>query len=948
MLALLGLHLAAAIAAPFLVRWLGRSAFWVLMLVPLSAVVWAFLHTSVAFGGAYVEEMEWVGSLHLVISFRVDVLSWLMILIVSGVGAVVMLYASRYFTSDAGGLGRFAGVFVGFAGAMLGVVSVDHTIMLYVFWEFTSVLSFLLIGHHHSRRPARGAARQALIVTSSGALAMFAGFVMLGQVQGGSYRISELIESFSSGQLDPGRPLVIVAALLVALGALTKSAQVPFHFWLPGAMAAPTPVSAYLHAAAMVKAGIYLVARIVPGFTLVPGWSAAIVTVGFATMVVGAYRALRQYDLKLVLAYGTVSQLGLMMAATGFGTQGALAAGLVLLLAHSLFKSALFLTVGAVESSTGTRDLRNLSGLWRRKPVLAVFAGLAALSMAGVPVTTGYLGKESFVSTLFAGSEALWVGRWADWFLLAVLAVCSMMTFAYAWRFWWGAFGDKRVKMQVAVKPTSWGMQLPILLLAFGALLGVFYVPIGKMAVFIAEGLPGHVHVSLWSGVGPAIVTAVIIGGGCVLAWLRPGVARFQRRVSMKASVVSVYAWTLRELELVSARVTSLLQRGSLPYYLAVIFITLIGVMAYPIFMMGMPSADIVWWDSLLQVGVVIVGVVAAIVTVRARKRMKAVLGLAAVGLAVTLLFATQGAPDLALTQLLVEAVSIVVFVLVVRKLPKYFSDRPVAVNRHWRLVVAVVVGLLVVVGGWYAMASRVHSPVSTLMPVEALEFGYGQNIVNVILVDIRAWDTVGELSVLLVTATGVASLIYVQSRTGRIDRPSTEQLKNAQMLPGAATLRLRDRSVVLEVATRALFPTMLMISVWLLLIGHNNPGGGFAGGVLAGLAFVLRYLAGGRFDLGEAAPIPAGQILGFGLFVAAAGGGAPLLFGNSVLESTPVDIHLGWLGDIHLTTAMILDVGVYILVVGLVIDLVSALGAEIDRQSEQARARLRTGKKVR
>lgn len=947
MLALLGLHLVAALCAPILVRVMGRSAFWVLMVAPVVTVIWAVVNAKVLLGGGYVEEFEWVKTLHLTVAFRIDALSWLMVLIVSGVGAAVMFYAARYFSKDSKSLGRFAGVFVGFSGAMLGVVTVDQTIMLYVFWELTSVLSFLLIGHHHQRGPARGAARQALLVTSTGALAMFAGFVMLGQVRGGSYRITELIDALTSGRLDPTRPFVITAALLIAVGAFTKSAQVPFHFWLPGAMAAPTPVSAYLHAAAMVKAGVYLVARLVPGLTLVPGWSPVVVAVGFVTMVVGAYRALRQYDLKLILAFGTVSQLGLMMAAVGFGTAGTFAAGIVLLVAHSFFKSALFLTVGAVESSTGTRDLRELSGFWRYKPALATAAAVAALSMAGVPVTTGYLGKETLVTSLFEGSAGAWTSVWTDAALLLVLALSSMLTVAYAWRFWWGAFGDKKLSVHLRVRPLSPGMTGPIFVLAAGAFLGLAVGPLESLTKKMVHQLPGTPHVALWSGIGPAIITAVILLGGFVLARLRPKVARLQRRVAPKASMVRVYSWAVRELELVSAKLTSLLQRGSLPYDLSVIFVSLIVAMAYPLIRSGLPLKELLPWDSPMQAGIVTIGIIAAVVTVRARRRMKAVLSLAGVGMMVTLLFATQGAPDLAITQLVVEAVSIVVFVLVIRKLPQYFSDRPLASSRWWRMSVAAVFGVLVVVGGWFAASSRIHSPVSELMPTEALEFGYGHNIVNVILVDMRAWDTVGELSVLLVTATGVASLIYVQSRLGKIDRPSPELRGKAQMLPAAATLHSRERAVVLEVATRALFPTMLMISVWLLLIGHDNPGGGFAGGVVAGLAFVLRYLAGGRFELGEAMPIPAGQLLGFGLFVAAAGGAAPLLFGNSVLESTQVDIHLGFLGDLHFTTAMVLDVGVYLLVIGLVVDLVSALGAEIDRQSERARERLREKKRV-
>ncbi len=925
---LVALHFVAAMFAPALVRWFGRNTFLILSVVPATAVVWAALHSRQVFSVPIVEEAQWVPALDLSVAFRVDVLSWLMMLIVAGVGVLVMIYASRYFSADARGLGRFSGVFLAFAGAMLGLVTVDHTMALYMFWEFTTVLSFILIGHHHERTPARGAARQAIIVTSFGALAMFAGFVILGVTPGGSFRISELIQSVQTGSLEVSSPLVITAALLVLTGALTKSAQFPFHFWLPGAMAAPTPVSAYLHAAAMVKAGVYLVARMTPGFTLIPGWSALAVIFGFATMLVGSYRALRQYDLKLVLAFGTVSQLGLMMAAVGFGTAEAMAAGVTLLVAHSFFKASLFLTVGAVESSTGTRDLRELSGLWRAKPLLATAAGLATASMAALPFTTGYLGKEALITALLHSS---------DWVLLTLMVAGSMLTVAYAWRFWWGAFATKDVKKKQTGRPVPVGMRAPIIFLAAGSLLGLAPAWMERIAVPIASGLPGTPHLALWSGWGPAAATAMILLGGFGIIVNRSRVSRWQRQVSPQVGAVRAYSWLIMELELVSARVTSLLHRGSLPGELSTIFVSMEVLALIALSRVGLPDQIPPLWDNLVQAGIVIAAITAAIVTTMSRRRMKAVLALASVGMLVTLLFAEQGAPDLAITQLVVEAVSIVVFVLVMRKLPRFFSSRPLATSRYWRLLVGMGAGAVVTLGGWVATSARVHDPVSKLMPAEALEFGGGENVVNVILVDIRAWDTVGELSVLLVTATGVASLIYLRSRVGAIEKAPVGA---NQYLPGAAALVPEERSVVLQVATRLLFPAMIVLSLWLLLVGHNSPGGGFAGGVVAGLAFALRYLAGGRHELGEAMPIPAGKILGFGLFVAAAGGAIPLLFGNAVLQSTPVDLSLGPLGHIHFTTAMILDIGVYILVVGVVIDLVTALGAEIDRQSEMSASR--------
>ncbi|WP_022867328.1 Na+/H+ antiporter subunit A [Schaalia vaccimaxillae] len=960
MLVLIAVHLCAAILAAPLVAKLGRRSLALLAVAPAAAVVYTLTQAPMILSGeAITRSVPWVPGLDLSITMRMDSLSWVMTLIVGGVGAAVLVYASRYFTDSSQGLRRFAAVFTAFVAAMLGLVNVDHSMGLYVFWEATSILSFLLIGHHYDRRPARLAARQALLVTSSGSLAMFAGFVMLAHAPGGSYSLSELVESAAIGGLAVGSAQVIVGALLVLAGAFSKSALVPTHFWLPGAMAAPTPVSAYLHAAAMVKAGVYLVARLTPGLTNIDAWSPVIVIFGLTTMIVGGWRALKQFDLKLVLAYGTVSQLGLITAAVGYGSASVAAAGITMLVAHAFFKSTLFLIVGAVESATGTRDLRRLSGLGKRKPVLAGAGTLAAASMAGIPLTTGYLGKEAFITALLHGSEAAWSSHTLDLLILAVLAVGSVLTSAYSWRAWWGAFGVRDVPADpesanedegehtqetTHCLPTPPMMTVSIGILSLGALAGLAPAFLEKIIVPIGGSTPGTAHLAWWSGWGPASVTGAILAVAAVLAWRAKGVESWQLKHTVPLRATEIYAWSLREIEIVSASITHRIQRGSLPWDLSTIFVTFVALVGSALVLHTPSNLTIRWADSWVQIVLALVIIVAAVGTVRSRGRLRAVVALGAVGLGVAVLFASQGAPDLAITQVVVEAVSIIVFVLVLRRLPRFFSDRPLARSRWWRLVVAVAVGSTVVIAGLFASSSRIHNPVSEIMPNEAKEFGHGLNIVNVILVDIRAWDTVGELSVLLVIATGVASLLYVRARSGRIERapsaPNGHEASGGQtpraFLRGVIALEQQDRSIVLEVVTRLLFPTMLVISVWLLMIGHNNPGGGFAGGVVAGLAFVLRYLAGGRHELGEAMPIPAGRILGLGLFIAGASAMAPLLFGNAVLESVAVDLDLGLLGHLHFTTAMVLDVGVYVLVVGLILDLISATGSQIDRDPEE------------
>jgi multicomponent Na+:H+ antiporter subunit A len=355
-------HLVLAVGAPVLVSWWGRRAFWALALAPASAAAYALAWTvRVADGAVPTSHHPWVPGLQLAIDLRLDTLSWFLLLVVGGVGALVMLYCSAYFSRDAHGMGRFAGVLMAFAGAMAGLVVADDLLLLFVFWELTTVFSYLLIGHHADRKSSRRAAMQAIVVTTAGGLTMLVGLVILG-VESGTWRISEVVADPPSGAA------ATAAAVCLLVGAATKSALIPFHFWLPAAMAAPTPVSAYLHAAAMVKAGVYLVARFTPAFGEVPAWQALVIALGAGTLLVGGYRALRQHDLKLVLAFGTVSQLGLLVLLLGAGTRGAALAGLALLGAHAMFKAALFLATGAVDAVTGTRDLRRLSGLWRTMP----------------------------------------------------------------------------------------------------------------------------------------------------------------------------------------------------------------------------------------------------------------------------------------------------------------------------------------------------------------------------------------------------------------------------------------------------------------------------------------------------------------------------------------------------------------------------------------------------
>ncbi|WP_116449565.1 Na+/H+ antiporter subunit A [Blastococcus litoris] len=944
MLVLLLAHLLAAVIAPVLVRRWGRNAFLALALVPLAGFVWVLTQLgAVTGGGAATETSPWVPALDLDLTFRLDALSLTFALLVTGVGALVLLYCARYFEADDEGTARFAGNLVAFSGSMLGLVLADDLLLLYVFWELTTVFSYLLIGGAGTKLAARRAAGQALILTTAGGLAMLVGLIMLGETSG-SYLLSEVVADPGSG------PLLVAGTVLVLAGAVTKSAMVPFHFWLPAAMEAPTPVSAYLHAAAMVKAGIYLVARLAPGFAEVPGWRPIVLVLGGATMLVGGYRAIRQTDLKLLLAFGTVSQLGFLMVLVGAGSYEMAAAGLAMTLAHALFKSALFLTVGVVDHATGTRDLRQLSGLGRRLPVLAAIGGLAALSMAGVPPMLGFVGKEAAFTALLDGGLPDPTAAAVE---LAVLVAGSALTAAYTLRFWWGAFARKPdvPEVRLAHPPDALFLTAPGLLVLAGLVLGPASPLLEPVVAGYAETLPllapEAEELALWHGWQPALLLSLasLLAGAAIFAAREP-VNRLQRRFAVGASADEGYWNVLQGLDRLAVLVTGTTQRGSLPAYLGTI---LVVVLALPgaVLLFRAPWPD-EWraWDTPIQALVGAVAVIAALLALRIRQRLSAVLVVGVTGYALAVLFALQGAPDLALTQFLVETLTLVVFVLVLRKLPKDITERHRPRERAGRGVLAVAVGALMAAAGAVAMSARTATPVSVDYPDAAYDFGGGQNVVNVTLVDIRAWDTLGEISLLVVAATGVASLVFLRRRTGAVDRldpvqlarqePASQRAPRGQWLAASAALAPERRSVILEVITRLLFHTILVFSLFLLFSGHNEPGGGFAGGLVAGLALVLRYLAGGRYELGEAAPVDPGLLLGVGLLFAGTTGVVGLVLGADVLQTAILETTLPVLGDVKLVTSLFFDIGVYLIVVGLVLDILRSLGAELDRQVDE------------
>ncbi len=960
MIALVVLHLVVAAAAPLLTRWIGRRAFWVLALPPAVTAGWALASTSTAMSDAPpVQRYTWAESLNLELAFRLDPLAWLMTLVVSVVGALVLVYCSGYFDDDHPGLGRFAGSLTAFAGAMLGLVTSDDVLVLYVFWEATTVLSYLLIGHTHELKSSRSAASQALIVTTFGGLAMLIGLLMVAE-GAGTYRLSEIVADPPTGSVTT------VGIVLVLLGALTKSALIPFHFWLPGAMAAPTPVSAYLHAAAMVKAGIYLVARLAPAFSGVPAWRWVVLVAGGGTMILGGYRALRQFDLKLLLAFGTVSQLGFLTVLLGLGHADIALAGVALLLAHALFKSSLFLAVGAIDHATGTRDIRQLWGLRRSMPVVYWTCVLALASMAGLPPLLGFVGKEAVYGALLHGGPT--PGDLTSTVMLVVVVVGSVLTIAYSGRFLFVGLGEAALGFPYASSPVHPTTVRPIprvtvavpLVLALAGLVLAPFTPALEPWLAKASGTwpktPDPVHLGLWHGFNEALLlSAITVALGVLMIVLRSGVAMAQTMlIPTMPAAERVYRWVMRQIEKASVEVTGFLQRGSLELNLGAIFLVLVLLPGSSLLLGVTWPDEVTPFDNPAQVPIAVIMAVAAIAATRSRRRLRGVFLVGITGYCAAMLFLLHGAPDLALTQLLVETVSIVVFMLVLRRLPSKFYDDSTRRNRRVRLALGAAVGVVMTGLALTAAAVRTHEPSSTGMAESAKSYGGGDNIVNVILVDIRAWDTMGELSVVLVAATGVASLVFLRTERATTSwervraalgqrRTHARASQNwARWIPAASALPHERRSLMLEVATRLIFHTVMAWSLYLLFSGHNNPGGGFAAGLVAGLGLVVRYLAGGREEMRAALPVVPGALLGAGLFLSAGTGLVSMLVGGDVLQTWIYDLHLPLLGDIHLVTSVFFDVGVYLVVIGLMLDILSSLGAALDKDIETEGGRSR------
>lgn len=930
---------------------------WAVMLAP--AVLFVYFLKQIPIvqsGNDIVAALPWITSLGIEFSVQLDGLSLLFTLLISGIGTLVVLYSIFYMDKEKEAVHRFYVYLLLFMGAMLGVVLSDNLIVLYGFWELTSISSFLLIAFWHHRERSRYGAFKSMLITVFGGLAMLAGFVLV-YLMTGTFSVREILQNTG---IIAGHPLMLPALLLVLLGAFTKSAQFPFHIWLPDAMEAPTPVSAYLHSATMVKAGLYLVARFTPVFSGQAAWFWLVSGVGLITLIFGSFKAIKQTDLKAMLAFSTISQLGLIMALLGLGSASgyytdvqqslfyskATMAAIFHLMNHAVFKGALFMVVGIVDHETGTRDIRKLGGLMSIMPVTFTVAAIGALSMAGIPPFGGFLSKEMFFTAVLNAREmGIWsMDTWSSLFPVIAWAA-SVFTFAYSMvllvRTFAGKFKPEQLKLQPHEAPV--GMLIPpVIMAALALVFGLFpgllsYSLIEPAMAAVLPGLlgPGEkflVSIEFWHGWTPEVfMTLGVIGAGILVFVLQPKVKALNSTGSARFSLNGVYDSGLRTLERSSKWLTDKYMTGSVRHYLIYIFTFLVVVLgaimlAFDGFSLDSSSYAPV---TVYEAAILLALIIAAIAVPFANSRLLAIILTGAVGYMVSLFFVIFRAPDLALTQLIVETVSVTLFLLCFYHLPKLKKELTVLKFKLTNFLISLGVGLMVTLIALSALSAGNSHPFESISKF-FLEASYtlagGKNVVNVILVDFRGFDTMLEIVVLGIASLGIYAMIRLSLNEKQEQLPPGAGFNKQS---GGRFVSVRSNDVILRMTSRVAMFIILTFSWYLFFAGHNNPGGGFIGGLMTSAALVLLAIAFGLDVMRSIVPLNFRKVMASGLLIAFLTGLGSLWFGVPFLSHAFGHEYLPILGEVELATAVIFDLGVYLTVVGVTMTIILEIGRD-------------------
>ena len=912
-----------------LVSWLKKFSRGVTALgaigVSLTSLILLLTQAQAVFNGeTIIQTWSWLPQLGIDLSFRLDALGLLFSLLITGIGTLIFIYA-YYYLSPKNSLSKLYLLLMLFMAAMLGISLSNNLLLLLVFWELTSISSFLLVGYWSNYEAAQRGSRMALTITGMGGLAMLGGFILLGQITG-TYQIDQILGM--SEQIQ-SHALFVPTLLLILLGAFTKSAQFPFHFWLPNAMAAPTPVSAYLHSATMVKAGIFLLARLLPIFAGAALYHNIVTFVGLFTLCMAAFFAIFKEDLKGLLAYSTISHLGLIVCLLGIGSPLAVAAAIFHIINHATFKAALFMIAGIIDHESGTRDLRKLSGLWQLLPFTATLTMVTAASMAGVPLTNGFLSKEMFFTELLANlSGPVMV-------VSAIIATfAGIFAVAYSVRLVHGVFFDgpvgKNVPNKDAHEPT-FGMRAPATLLA------VLCILVGILPALLLENIVNStarastqlanfegVHIAIWHGFNtPLLMSFIALIGGVSFYFalakggkireidLDPYLGKLQGRV--------LFDLFLKHLLLNSRKFKRATENGKLQSYLLWIVFFSIAVVAIPLFNSGLttgtrelthaPAIAIVLWLLLFSACWMMLWF--------HHERIKAILISGAVGLVVTIVFVCFSAPDLALTQITVDVVTTVLLLMSLSLLPQ-LTPYESSVHRRWRDAIIAISGGVGIAWITWLISTRDHNSISWFFMQQAIPLGGGTNVVNVILVDFRGFDTFGEITVLGIAAIGALCLMDGMRAHGT----TTTQGLSYRFNPSPLMFRITS-SWILALA--------LVVSLYIFLRGHNLPGGGFIAGLITSLALVIQYIALGQDQAERLLKAKSGRLyeiwIGIGLVIAGLSGIGAWLWGRPFLTSAHIYVSPPILGEMHLASAAIFDLGVYITVVGATMLMISVLG---------------------
>ncbi|SQF97767.1 monovalent cation/H+ antiporter subunit A [Paucimonas lemoignei] len=910
------------------------------------AIQVALWYPQIVDGGVIREEYFWLPSLGLNFVLRMDGFAWLFSMLVLGIGALVALYA-RYYMSPDDPVPRFFAFFLAFMGAMLGLVISGNLIQIVFFWELTSVFSFLLIGYWHHRADARRGAYMALMVTGAGGLALLVGVMLLGHVVG-SYDLDRVL---ASGEAIRAHALYPVLLTLILIGALSKSAQFPFHFWLPHAMAAPTPVSAYLHSATMVKAGVFLMARFWPALSGSEQWFWMVSGAGACTLIIGAYAAIFQNDLKGLLAYSTISHLGLITLLLGLNSPLAAVAAVFHILNHATFKASLFMAAGIIDHESGTRDIRKLSGLIKLIPYTATLAMVASASMAGVPLLNGFLSKEMFFAeTVFISSSA-----WVEMALPVIATIAGTFSVAYSLRFTVDVFfGPKATDLpHTPHEPPRW-MRAPVEFLVIACVIvGIF--PAQSVAPLLAAaaqpvvgGVLPEYSLAVWHGWNaPMIMSLIAMAGGILLYLLLrkpfkqqrfigpPLVHRLNGKRFFERSLVIGTRWARRFERKISTRRLQ-------PQLFLVVLAALIGGFI-PMYFSGLT-----WGDrpkipgSGVFVTLWIIAIACALGAAWQGKyhRLAAVIMVSVCGLMTCVTFVWFSAPDLALTQLVVEVVTSVLILLGLRWLPRRNEDVAPSISTRLRartrrvrdLILSILVGAGMALLSYAMLTRATPNAISSFYLSRAIPEGGGSNVVNVMLVDFRGFDTFGEITVLAAVALTVFALLRrFRPPKESIPLPAQQRLLARDVVtdlvnPRSASDTALGFMMVPAVLVRLLLPIAVVVSMYLFMRGHNQPGGGFVAGLVMSVAFILQYMVAGTQWVEAQMSLRPLRWMGTGLLFAICTGLGSMFMGYPFMTTHTAHLDLPLLGDIHVASALFFDIGVYAVVVGSTLLILTAL----------------------